>query len=101
MDRLGLNALALDLPGVRAGAPQCSGSMAVVPLFGPEAAGDFAPPLSGLKLSAVRGYGNMELENAGTGVSIVPLHMGYVQDGAQNRSPEVLFSISLSYIATE
>lgn len=86
MDRLGLTRLALDLPGVRAGAPQCSGPLAVVPLFGPEAPGDYVAPLSGLKLSAVRGYGNMELENAGSGVAIVPLHMGYVQDGAQNHA---------------
>lgn len=86
MDRLDLNRLSLDLPGVSAGAPQRSGPMAVVPLFGPEAEGDWVAPLSGLKLSAIRGYGNMELENAGAGVAIVPLHMGYIQDQAQNHA---------------
>jgi hypothetical protein len=87
MDRLELTGLSLDLPGLSAGAPQESGPMAVVPLFGPEAAGEFAPPLSGLKLSAIRGYGNMELEHAGgPGVAIVPLHMGYIQDQAQNHA---------------
>jgi hypothetical protein len=70
----------------------------------------FAAPLSGLKLGGVkRGYGNVELHNPGPsagsgqapsagstgspqagsgrgGVTIVPLHVGYIQDGAQNHA---------------
>ena len=40
------------------------------------------PPLGSLKLSAVKGYGNMELEAAASpeGVAIVPLQMGFIQD---------------------
>jgi hypothetical protein len=87
MDRIELSRLALDLPPYRVGAPQQSGALAVLPLFGPRARGEFATPLSGLKLSAVRGYGNMELEHSGgPGVAIVPLHMGYIQDKAQNHA---------------
>jgi hypothetical protein len=64
-----------------------SGAMTVVPVFGPDSNGRFVGPLSGLKLSQVRGYGNMELTNpASSGVAIVPLHMGYIQDGAQNHA---------------
>jgi hypothetical protein len=79
--------LPLDLSSYGFGAPQRSGAMTVVPLFGRDANGRFAPPLSGLKLSAVKGYGNMELENhSRTATAIVPLHMGYVQHGAQNHA---------------
>ncbi|WP_165969479.1 DUF6569 family protein, partial [Actinomadura sp. KC06] len=47
----------------------------------------FAPPRTGLKLSRVAGYGRVELANAaGSGVAIVPLHIGYVQDRAQNHA---------------
>ena len=47
--------------------------------------GIFSPPLSGLKLSRVKGYGSVELENpSGGGIAIVPLHIGYIQDQAQN-----------------
>jgi hypothetical protein len=58
-----------------------------VPLFGPDADGKFAAPLSGLKLAGVRGYGRVELSNPSLrGVAIVPLHMGYIQDRAQNHA---------------
>jgi hypothetical protein len=61
--------------------------MTVVPLFARQHNGRFLPPLSGLKLSQVRGYGNMELSaTTGNGVAIVPLHMGYIQDKAQNHA---------------
>ena len=71
-------------PGHRAGRLQTSGALAMLPLFGPED-GRYSSPLSGLKLAGVRGYGNVELSNPGpAGVTIVPLHMGYIQDGAQN-----------------
>jgi hypothetical protein len=90
MDRVELNLQSLGLPALpecRMGELQRSGAMAVLPLFGPRAAGDYALPLSGLKLAAVRGYGNLEIESsAASGVAIVPLHMGYIQDNAQNHA---------------
>jgi hypothetical protein len=83
--------LGADLTAFQVGMPQQSGPMTVLPVFGPDrSAGSvaFVPPLSGLKLGGVkRGYGNVELHNAGTaGVAIVPLHVGYIQDGAQNHA---------------
>jgi hypothetical protein len=71
----------------RFGMPQQSGAMTVLPVFGPNNDGRFVAPLSGLKLSRVHGYGNVELSNPSeTGVAIVPLHMGYIQDRAQNHA---------------
>ncbi|HUS16017.1 MAG TPA: DUF6569 family protein, partial [Chloroflexia bacterium] len=78
---------AFDLAPYQFGAPQRTGALTIMPIFGPEREGDFVPPLSGLKLSQVRGYGNMELSVGGsTGIAIVPLHMGYIQDHAQNHA---------------
>jgi len=70
------------------GAVQRSGALAVLPLYGPDTNGKFAGPLSGLKLAGVKGYGNVELENprGSSGISIVPLHIGYIQDRAQNHA---------------
>ncbi len=76
-----------DLSTYRFGMPQQSGTMTVLPVFGPDIQGKFVGPLSGLKLSQVRGYGNMELFNPSeNGIAIVPLHMGYIQDKAQNHA---------------
>jgi hypothetical protein len=76
-----------DLSPYRFGMPQQSGTLTVLPVFGSDNDGRFVAPLSGLKLSQVRGYGNMELSNpAETGIAIVPLHMGYIQDRAQNHA---------------
>ena len=76
-----------DLSTYRFGMPQQSGMLTVLPVFGSDNDGRFVAPLSGLKLSQVRGYGNMELSNpAETGIAIVPLHMGYIQDRAQNHA---------------
>lgn len=76
-----------DLSSYRFGMPQQSGTLTVLPVFGSDNDGRFVAPLSGLKLSQVRGYGNMELSNpAETGIAIVPLHMGYIQDRAQNHA---------------
>ena len=76
-----------DLSTHRFGMPQQSGTMTVLPVFGSNNDGRFVAPLSGLKLSQVRGYGNMELSNpAETGIAIAPLHMGYIQDRAQNHA---------------
>lgn len=86
MDRQ-LVPLKLDLSAHRLGRPQQSGPLTVLPLFGPDANGKYTPPLSGIKLGGVRGYGNVELHNPGSrGVAILPLHMGYIQDQAQNHA---------------
>jgi hypothetical protein len=79
----------INLSSFKFGTPQKSGVMTVVPIFGSKSGNEhkYTPPLSGLKLSEVRGYGNMELSNPSeTGISIVPLHMGYIQDRAQNHA---------------
>lgn len=77
----------LDLSPYQFGMPQQSGAMTVVPIFGPDSNGKFTGPLSGLKLNRVAGYGSVELANpAETGIAIVPLHIGYIQDGAQNHA---------------
>jgi len=101
MDRT-LTSLPIRAPGLTVGPLQRSGPMTVAPLFGAPAPGRFLPPLSGLKLSRVAGYGNVELEcrptsrpqgerpdqtsKKGGGVAIVPLHIGYIQDQAQNHA---------------
>ncbi len=70
----------------RVGDIQTAGPMAVVPLLGPDRPG-YAGPRTGLRLVAVRGYGNVELENpSADGLAIVPLHIGYIQLGAQNHA---------------
>jgi hypothetical protein len=76
-----------DFSDYRFGMPQRSGNLTAVPLFGPQRTGNFTSPLSGLKLNRVNGYGNLELHNPSVGgIAIVPLHMGYIQDGAQNHA---------------
>jgi hypothetical protein len=83
-----LSALPIRDARVEVGALQRSGAMAMVPLFTPAAGDRFLPPLGALKLSRVAGYGNVEIECRGDarGVAIVPLHIGYVQDRAQNHA---------------
>ena len=69
MDYHQLIATKFDLSTYRFGMPQQSGTMTVLPVFGCDNDGRFVAPLSGLKLSQVRGYGNMELSNpAETGI---------------------------------
>ncbi|RMH72700.1 MAG: hypothetical protein D6680_18415 [Cyanobacteria bacterium J007] len=76
-----------DLSRYQFGAPQVSGRLSVVPIFGGDRPGQFTSPLSGLKLNRVAGYGSVELSNPSReGVAIVPLHIGYVQDQAQNHA---------------
>lgn len=79
---------AFDLSAYRFGIPQKSGVMTIIPIFGANLDNKhkFSPPLSGLKLTQVRGYGNMEITNHSQGIAIVPLHMGYIQDKAQNHA---------------
>ncbi|MEO3868593.1 DUF6569 family protein [Nonomuraea sp. B12E4] len=88
----GLDALMpvpLDLDGLdgyRVGPPQRAGALTMVPVWGPSRPG-IVPPRSGLKLRRVVGYGQVELHNgAPEGVAIVPLHIGYIQDAAQNHA---------------
>ncbi|MFC5007835.1 ARPP-1 family domain-containing protein [Dactylosporangium cerinum] len=76
----------VDTTGYRLGPPQRAGALTMVPVFGPAYPG-IAPPRSGLKLSRVVTYGQVELTNPATaGVAIVPLHVGYIQDSAQNHA---------------
>ncbi|SDH06268.1 ARPP-1 family domain-containing protein [Nonomuraea jiangxiensis] len=79
--------LGLDgLDAYRAGMPQRAGALTMVPVWGPSRPG-IVPPRSGLKLRRVVGYGQVELHNgAREGVAIVPLHIGYIQDAAQNHA---------------
>ncbi|MEU5883083.1 DUF6569 family protein [Spirillospora sp. NPDC047279] len=76
----------LALARHRLGVPQRAGALTMVPITGPAYEG-IVPPRSGLKLSQVAGYGRVELRNGATdGVAIVPLHIGYIQDAAQNHA---------------
>jgi hypothetical protein len=87
MTALELRPLApVDLTGHRLGPPQRAGALTMVPVFGPTYPG-IAPPRSGIKLTRVDGYGRVVLANPATsGVAVVPLHIGYIQDGAQNHA---------------
>ncbi|WP_432839144.1 ARPP-1 family domain-containing protein [Dactylosporangium sp. CA-092794] len=86
MSELAMLPHAVDASGYRLGTPQRAGALTMVPVFGPAYPG-IAPPRSGLKLGRVVTYGQVELHNPGTsGVAIVPLHVGYIQDAAQNHA---------------
>lgn len=69
------------------GQPQTSGAMTIVPIFGTEHTG-FVAPGAGVRLKQVHTYGDVELEcpRDAEGLAIVPLHMGFVQHGAQNHA---------------
>ena len=76
----------LSLAGHRLGTPQRAGALTMVPISGPAYPG-IVPPRTGVKLTRVPGYGRVELRNgADRGVAIIPLHIGYVQDQAQNHA---------------
>lgn len=86
MSELAMLPRAVDASGYRLGVLQRAGTLTMVPVFGPAYPG-IAPPRSGLKLSRVVTYGQVELTNpAASGVAIVPLHVGYIQDAAQNHA---------------
>jgi hypothetical protein len=86
MSELAMLPRAVDASGYRLGVPQRAGVLTMVPVFGPAYPGIVAPR-SGLKLSRVVSYGQVELANpAASGVAIVPLHVGYIQDAAQNHA---------------
>jgi hypothetical protein len=80
----------LNLGARRLGPVQRSGPLTVVPLVGEGVGDHFVAPLTGMKLSRVAGYGKVELECLSRGdgacIGIVPLHIGYIQDGAQNHA---------------
>lgn len=77
---------AVDLTPYQLGEPQQAGALTVVPVFGPEHKG-FAAPGEGATLARVYTYGDVELRNKSTDkIAIVPLHMGYIQQGAQNHA---------------
>jgi len=89
-----LNTKLIPLPnfkdaGLIPGEAQHAGALSVVPLLGNDLDNGikFLPPFSGIKVSKVEGYGNIELaNNAEEGLAIVPLHIGYIQQGAQNHA---------------
>jgi hypothetical protein len=59
----------------------------MIPLFGNLCpTGTFAPPASALRLTEVTNYGQMILENQSKLPTIVPLHLGYFQNAAQNHA---------------
>jgi hypothetical protein len=74
-----------DLSAYRPGLPQRVGALTVVPVFGPERTG-FAPPSEGIRLGQVHTYGDATLTNPSRNLSIVPLHLGFIQHGAQNHA---------------
>lgn len=77
---------AVDLTGFRLGPPQRAGRLTMVPVLGAGYPG-VSSPVGGVKLARVETYGTVVLTNpARDGVAIVPLHLGYVQDGAQNHA---------------
>ena len=75
--------------GLFVGKTQHAGALSVIPLLGEDTNNgiQFVSPLTGIKVSKVKGYGNIELANNGNeGLAIVPLHIGYIQQGAQNHA---------------
>lgn len=75
------------LEGRTPGQPQRKGRLEMIPLTGsPVPEGLFAPPETGLGLNRVHTYGVMELVNKTAKPAIVPLHLGYFQQGAQNHA---------------
>ncbi len=84
---LSLTFHALDLTSYHLGQPQCAGLLTMLPIFGPAYPSEIVSPRDGLKLSRVVTYGEIELSNtAESGIAIVPLHIGYIQDAAQNHA---------------
>jgi hypothetical protein len=84
-------ALAFDGPlrGLRAGAVQAWGALEALALVPerPEPRPQFVAPLRHLKLAGVPSYGTVDLENtAERGLLVVPMHVGFFQEGAQNHA---------------
>lgn len=63
------------------------GHLEMIPLFGSSSvAGSFAAPEGAIRLTKVTHYGQMILENQAKLPTIVPLHLGYFQNAAQNHA---------------
>jgi hypothetical protein len=78
------------LSGLVAGPVQAWGRLEVVGLFRADDRTDrhrYTSPVESLKLVKVPRYGTMVLHNtAAEGLTIVPMHVGFFQDGAQNHA---------------
>jgi len=78
------------LSGLVAGPVQAWGRLEVVGLFRADGRADrrrYASPVESLKLVRVPRYGTMVLHNTSTdGLTIVPMHVGFFQAGAQNHA---------------
>lgn len=66
------------------GAAQRAGHLSVIPVLGKNCSGLWTSPYSGLKFTGVHGYGCVSFKNDTDGNAILPMHMGYIQEGAQN-----------------
>ena len=75
------------LEGRTIGQPLHYGHLSMIPIFGSNCqAGAYAAPETALKLTSVRTYGEMHLNNLAEKPTIVPLNLGYFQQGAQNHA---------------
>lgn len=75
------------LSGRSLGQPLRAGHLEMIPVFGsavPPAR--YAPPETALSLTKVTTYGSMFLSNGAPLPTIVPLHLGHFQKGAQNHA---------------
>ena len=88
LDRPGLpsNLSALMSSSNTFGLIQRSGRLSVLPILGDDCPGSWTSPYSGLKFTGVHGYGHVSFHNDGGGTAILPMHMGYIQAGAQNHA---------------
>ncbi len=77
--------LARLLKGREAGPSVKRAGLEMIPLFG-GIHREYAPPETALELEQVTDYGRMILKNRSRKWTIVPLHMGYFQFGAQNHA---------------
>ncbi|KOR32962.1 hypothetical protein TI05_04000 [Achromatium sp. WMS3] len=77
------------LSGLIPGKLQSRGLLEILALFPIQhnARSQFVPPLQNLKLVAVPDYGKMTFRNTTSkGLLILPMHIGFFQDGAQNHA---------------
>lgn len=81
------NQLQRLLEGRTIGQPLRYGHLSMIPIFGSNCpVGIYAAPETALKLTSVRTYGEMHLNNLVEKPAIVPLNLGYFQQGAQNHA---------------
>jgi hypothetical protein len=82
-------ALTGPLRGLRPGPVLTWGGLEALSLFpaDPTDRPQFVPPLRHLRLAGVRAYGKLELQStAERGLLVVPMHVGFFQEGAQNHA---------------